>query len=53
MFLVVKDESIFDNFDNPTILVNRQIKDGKNISELLFGIDNVFRQPLTEVPQID
>jgi hypothetical protein len=44
---------IFDYFDNPAVLINRQIKDGKNISELLFGIDNVFRQTLLEVPQID
>lgn len=44
---------IFDHFDNPAVLVNRQLKNNKNIAELLFGIDNIFRQLAFEAPKLD
>jgi len=44
---------IFDHFDNPAVLVNRQLKNNKNIAELLFGIDNIFRQSAFEAPKLD
>jgi hypothetical protein len=43
---------MFDYFDDPAILVNRRLKDGKNIIELLFEVDKVFRAPLFKAPAL-
>lgn len=37
---------MIDYFSKPNILVNRILKDNKTVAELLFGVDNVYRQPL-------
>jgi hypothetical protein len=35
---------IVDFIDNPKILLNRPIKDGKNLAVLLFGADEIYRK---------
>jgi hypothetical protein len=36
---------ITDFISDPKILLNRYIKDGKNLVTLLFGVDDVYRKP--------